>query len=142
MTGDPAALHVSDLVEREGRKLSKNLGATTLSCVGLMLRQARQNPAALDSVWAVVTAICAGKPIYERLLDGLFYIETHIADGEHITDAAWLKRIIKAGPEALNDHANRAAAFYSRGGAKVWASGMIEVLNKGHRNRLEMLGTK
>ena len=56
----------------------------------------------------------------------------------NLTDRDWLKRVKKAGVDALLEGAAKASAFYSHGGAKVWAAGMVEAINRGHRNRLEL----
>ena len=46
--------------------------------------------------------------------------------------------MLKAGYDALVEGTAKASAFFAKGGARVWAQGIVEVINKGHRIRLEM----
>lgn len=47
-------------------------------------------------------------------------------------------RLKAIGAPRLVEGANKASAFFVRGGAQVWARGMLEEINKGLRNRFEM----
>lgn len=139
MTDDKSALFLERLLTQYGRRLSHGGGPASVSCVSLLLRLAKQNEQALSSTFSIVSKICFGKPIHERLIDSLFYIETHLPHGESVASGKWAERIIKAGSESLLEGAGKASAFYARGGSKVWAAGMLEAINKGARNRLQLL---
>jgi hypothetical protein len=43
-----------------------------------------------------------------------------------------------AGADGLLGAANRFAAAYSKGGAKVWGLGMVEAMNKGCRTHMKL----
>lgn len=75
--------------------------------------------------------------ISEILLDGLFYLHQNIGDGG-LKNKNLIARLKKFGAKLLIRGAQSAAAFYSKGGAKVWAVGMLEVINAGLRNKFEM----
>jgi hypothetical protein len=68
-------------------------------------------------------------PVPEILLEGLWYIH-HNSDAS-IEDAKVRQRIKKIGARLLLRSAQESAAFFSRGGAKVWAHGMLQAINKG-----------
>jgi hypothetical protein len=92
----------------------------------------------LTRLFPLIGIVCVGKPVHERILDGLLYIETHLPDEQSLIDKEWRKRMLRVGYDGLLDAANRFAAAYSKGGARVWAVGMVEAMNKGCRNRMEM----
>jgi hypothetical protein len=133
------ALVVEQLITSIGRTASKNLGTTTITCIALLIKLATLNKDLLIRIWPLIGEISKGKNIGEKLIDGLFYIESNMVDGESISDKLWSKRIEKVGIDELNLGAQRAAAFYVRGGSKVWAMGMMESINRGLHNKLQLI---
>lgn len=138
-TGDPTATLVDRLLSEAGRSASVSVsgdGSTTIRCISVMMNAARTNPDRLTRVWLLVTRLCDGRFINEMLLDGLLMLDAKAK--EPITAERWSERIISVGPERLLEAARRAAAYYAKGGAKVWSLGMLEAINKGLRNRLKL----
>lgn len=72
------------------------------------------------------------------MVSGLHHIESKMPEGESLTDSRWRERVLQAGYERLLQAAGSAAAYHARGGAKVWADGMLKEMNKGRRIRLEI----
>ena len=72
--------------------------------------------------------------VHQILLEGLFYIHLHCS--KNLNDVYMRDRLMKVGVAKLIDSAKRCAAFYAKGGAKVWADGMLTELNKGIRNKM------
>jgi hypothetical protein len=138
VTESTEALLVQELAAQAGRHISRDTSPSTIGCIGLLLRLAKANPATLQKMWPMLTDVCKGYNLHERIVDGLMYLETNMPEGESLTDRKWRSRIEKVGYAALLDAAAKASAFYSRGGAKVWALGMLEAINKGLRERLEI----
>ena len=133
LAGDEHAMVVDDLITSIGRSVASVSGPTGVRCLSSMLRAANADEACLRRVWPVVAAVCKGQALHERLLEGLFYIEQHLPEGQSLADRRWQERVIRAGFEGLLAAANRAAGFYSKGGPKIYATGMLEALNKGCR---------
>lgn len=135
---DPAAMMLQELIEMAGRTPSGGGGPTGVKCVGVLLRWANKEPEILRHVWPLIAEVSQGKTLHERIVDGLLHIETRLPPGVSLMDKEWRRRVNKTGVESLLDGAAKAAALYAKGGPKVWATGMIEAINRGHRNRLEL----
>jgi hypothetical protein len=135
---DPAAMVVQELLNSTGHAPGNGMSAMSVKCVGVLIKEADTDAATLCKVWPLIAVVSEGKPVHARLIEGLLYIEKRMPEGDSLTDRDWLKRVKKAGVDALLEGAAKASAFYSHGGAKVWAAGMVEAINRGHRNRLEL----
>ncbi len=134
--GDPGAIAAERFARSAGRSIALQSGPTSLACVSALMSINRDEPEALARIWPLVAAVCMGQPFHERILRGLVYLETHMPEGESLTALKWTERVTRIGYDSLLDGANKAAVFYSRGGAKTWAKGMQQVINHGLRNRL------
>ena len=110
---DESAMIVDDLITSIGRSVASVSGPTGVRCLSSMLR--------------------AVSALHERVFEGLFYIERNLPAGQSLTDRRWQDRVIRTGFENLLAAANRAAGFYSKGGPKIYATGMLEQLNRGCR---------
>ena len=135
---DPAALIVQELLNSTGHAPGNGASSKSVKCIGILLKEANTDASILCKMWPLIASVSEGKVVHARLIEGLLYIEKRMLDGNSLTDRDWQNRVKKAGADALLDGASKAAAFYTAGGAKVWAAGMVEVINKGHRNRLEL----
>lgn len=133
MRGDQNTVFVNALITQAGRTVSNYAGPTTVRCLTSMLRAAENDREALGRLWPLIVELSIGQPLHERIFDGLMYVETHLPGGQSLTEKRWRERVFRITYQGLLDGAQRAATFYSRGGAKVWAIGMLEALNKGCR---------
>lgn len=140
VTNDPAALLVKKLCDQVGREIKGSPTPNSVRCVSTMLRQASSAGGVLERLWPLLHALVEGQPMSERLVDGLVYVEQHMPDGESLIDRKWRERVMRVGATAMMDGATKAAAFYAKGGAKVWAIGIVQALNHKHRNRLVLEG--
>jgi myo-inositol-1(or 4)-monophosphatase len=71
--------------------------------------------------------------IYNFVTDELYWAVK--GGGNGLDDKRLNRRLRDIGAEQLLEAANRAGAFYARGGAKVWADGMLNACNKGLHNK-------
>ncbi len=136
----PAALLVQQLITAVGRTASESSSGTTVRCLAPMMWHAERQPEVLRRVWPLIAEVCSGKPVHERILEGMLYIETHLPEGESLMDKEWRKRALRVSYDGLLGAASRFAAAYSKGGAKVWALGMVEAMNKGCRTHMKLAG--
>lgn len=136
IAGDEDAALVLDLIEQSNRVPAKASSPTTVSCLHAMYMLAKQDRDLLTNIWPLVTHLCEGESIHNKLLLGLAYIEKRMGDGSSLTTGKWRRRVIDVGREALLRAANEASAYYARGGAGIWAAGIEKAINKGLRNRL------
>lgn len=135
---DRAALLVQELLDQAGKVPGNGMSPGSVKCVGALLRWANDDAATLCSVWPLIVAVSSGQVIHRRIVDGLMYIAKRMPTGSSLTDREWQKRVLKVGVTGLLDGAAKAGAYYAFGGMKVWAAGMVEAINRGHRNRLEL----
>lgn len=134
---DKAALVVQDLL-RHSNRTAGGSSASSVKCLTMLMKHADADETTLRKLWPLMATLCDGRVFSERIVEGLMYIEKRMPAGCSLADPEWNKRVLKVGGGALLDAAARASAFYARGGAKVWAVGMVEAMNKGYRTRLEI----
>lgn len=138
--GQPDALIAQKLVQEAGRTVEEGgSNASTIRCIARLLFWIREEPERLQRLWPCLIKAAEGQTFSEILLDGVLYLDGHNSAGPKLS-AKWLARIEEVGQKNLISAAQKAAMTYARGGAKVWAAGMLDVLNfKMHdRNRLAL----
>jgi hypothetical protein len=140
MIGDPDTLFADSLIKKAGRMPGNNGGANEVRCLSSLLGVVKKNRPAIISVWPLIAEVCYGSQLHENILEGLFYIESNLPEGQSLSDKRWCERVIRVGYSRLLDGAQRAASLYRRGGAKVWATGMLEEINKVCRIRITLRG--
>lgn len=133
---DEATIFVHAMIENAGRTPAAKAGPDTVRCLTTIVSAARNTRGALNRVWPIVVQVCHGNTLHERVIAALLYIECNLVDGQSLTDKRWRDRLIKLGYKGMLDSANRAAAFYAKGGPKVWALGLVQEINKGSRTHM------
>lgn len=140
--GDPTANYVNELFVEIGitPKISGASKPLDIASVGWSLLKANENREAFEEVIRFAADLCRDDaPLHEILLGGLYYVHTNFKpDG--LRNKELRSRIKKFGHKKLVNSSKSAAAYYQRGGAKVWARGMIDAINKGLHNKFEMKG--
>lgn len=134
----PGALAVQALVDKTNRTISSNTGAVSIACVKLLVDyfEGSDGPI-ITKLWPLLIALCEGRAFHDRLVQSLVYIDKHLPEGESLTDKRWEDRLLKIGGASLAAAMTSAQAFYAKGGARVWASGVVNRINKGlSRNKL------
>lgn len=136
---DVAARFVEQLCEQNGIVPQYTAsGPGTIRCVSWLVARANEDRKALARVLALAAELSAreGLPVAEKLLDGLWHI--HKKCGAGLDDKRLMSRIRTKRASELLEGALRAAAYYARGGGKVFAEGMLNVLNKGLQHKFTM----
>ena len=134
--GDASALLVESLVENSSRKLSNQTANNTISCIATLMQWAKSEPVILAEMWELLLDVCNSHPLHTRVVEGLLYLETRLRPEQSLLSTRWKNRVLKVGYDGLLESATKACAYYSKGGPKVCASGVIEALNKSQRDRL------
>lgn len=134
--GNREAQIVNELVSKSGRKISKGAGEGTVKCVSVMLKCIKQDEGAFRRIWPVVIEICEDRVLHSEILDGAFYLETNAADDASIAMKPWRDRFINATYSGMLEAIGTAKAFYSKGGPKVYAQGILSIMNKRARTNL------
>jgi hypothetical protein len=133
---DPLAVFVNDTLVGLDIKI-RNDSKTPMSVksLALLMHIANQDKQAFKVTMEVCAKLCSNHPIQEMLVHGLFYLHTN---GVDLSGKEIRQRMNSVGVTALLDGSKRAAAFFARGGAKVFATGMLEAINKGLRKRYKL----
>lgn len=111
-----------------------------LKCIAWCMKRAAENKETFALVLAMGAELSTqdDMPILERVLEGLWILNAKC--GEGLNGDRLKKRLREKGARALLDAANRAAAYYSSGGGKIWAQGMLAELNKGLQKKFSIDG--
>lgn len=107
-----------------------------LKSVAWSVRRAGEDAEKFEIVMRMAAELSHDIPIQERLLEGLWYINDRLRGG--ISDKRFSDRLRAVGARRLIDAANKASAYFVRGGANVWATGMMDEINKGLRNKFAL----
>lgn len=131
-SGDPVAVQFSELCEQLNIRITQTAtsGGTMKSAAWGVRRMAENaEDAQIVLTLAAEMSHAGNEPIQERLLEGLWYI--HRNCNVNLNGPRLQKRIRQIGIRDLVNAAYAGAAFYSRGGARAWAAGMMNAINKG-----------
>ena len=138
VSGDETALYLQDLFERNGVEVVAHTQVFGVKCVAIITRLAEQKRDALEAMFPIAVAIAKaeGVSVKERIIESLCYLQ-HYGD-QDLSSGTWRARILRLGHVELMRAAGEGAAFHARGGAAAWASGVMQALNKGIRNKLTL----
>lgn len=139
ITKNPAAMMVQRLCDEVGREIKESPGPNSVRCVSTMMRLASNDPAILERVWPLLHQLLPGRPISERLLSALVYIEKNMPDGTSLLDKFWRERVMRVGASAMEDGAMRSVAYHKKGGPRICALGVVQALNFNARIRLKLV---
>lgn len=134
--GDPVALKAHALIEASGRSVGGTTGPNTFNALTSLMRCISEDNAAIERIWPLLVNVSLGTAMHNKLMEGLFYIETHL-ENQSLTDKKLSARVMSVGHDALLEGANKASAYYARGGAKIFAEGILNAIN--YRSRTQIL---
>lgn len=134
-SGDETAKYVDTVFRRLGivprARAAKPL---EIKSVAWAMDKARENRAAFEVVIKTAAELCQESTLQEILLQGLYYIQTNC--DTKLDDKRMNDRLKKIGQARLVEAGKRSSAYFTRGGAKVWADGMLLEINKGLHNKI------
>lgn len=135
VSGDEVAIAVRDMVSRSGYEIKRGGGGSgVVSCVGTLMWAYRSDPSLCQSVWELCVELFGGDYLVGPFFASLFYLEQHCRKhGESVLAGKNRAKLIREGHEAIGKRMASAKAYHGKGGSKVAASGVAELLNKGRR---------
>lgn len=137
--GDEAALAVHSTLEALGiRAVQTANKPRDLKSIAWAVRKAGEDLKKFETVMIAAAELCHDMPIPERLIEGLWYIQERLQCG--IEDKRFNARLRAVGARGLVNAASKASAYFVRGGGRTWATGMMDEINKGLRNKFELRG--
>jgi hypothetical protein len=134
--GDETAIFVQEVFDDLGIAVTKAaVHGKQIKGVRVCIEQAAISRHEFLVVMKFVARLCETTPLYERLLTALFFLNANVEGG--VSDPRMRERLMKLGPGGIMDATGKAAAYYSRGGAKIWAEGILNEVNRGLRHRFD-----
>lgn len=144
ISGDLIASVAQELIQGAGRSIDSRSSESSVDCLTALMNVIRLDEQTARKVWPVVTEICEGHNIDNRLLQGFAYLERKLQDkqGERrsITEPDNKRKLVAAGRDHLMREVTKAAAYYHRGGERVFAEGLLNVINYRRQHRLFLKG--
>lgn len=134
---DPIALYVKSVLDGLGIKPSKGAYPRTLKSMLWAMTTATEDKALFARVINLASEMCGTESaVQEILLHGLTYIDKHVENG--LDNKLLRTRLLKIGSENAVSGGRRMAMAMAKGGAKVWAQGILEAANKNCKYRIEI----
>lgn len=136
---DPVALIIDQLAREAGRTIRGNHDRTSVACVGRLMRCIKENESALRRVWPIIIELCKDAPISEYLVGGIWSLERRLKRGTSLTERRWCEQLTKIGREGIEQSIrNTATLLGQQRNERVLAQGVLNAINKGTRNKLEV----
>jgi hypothetical protein len=130
---DPDSLYIDRVLKQHNIRLVKGAKSPlSFSAVGFCYHMAKTSSTRFEQTMELVADICQEIPIPEMLVAGLFYLGSNLT--VDLTDPRLRHRIQTIGATRLTKAAKEAQYFHNTGGSKIWAAGMVKLLNRGLRN--------
>jgi hypothetical protein len=137
VAGDASAIYVSQKLDSLGlRVLNVPKNPKEIKSIAWAVKRASEDRERFDRVIEIAEELSTSKPIMSFILEGLWYIDAKVEGG--LSNKRLREKILKVGDERLLLGISRAKAYYSRGGEKVFASGMLDEINKNLRTKFEL----
>lgn len=136
--GDETAIYIDTIFNQLGIKVAGSAKhGMEINSMGWCMESARIDRDVFESVVTVAAELCADHPVLKMLLEGLWYIDMY--SPIKLNDKRLRSRIIKIGAPKLIESAQRAAAYFARGGARIFAQGMLTEINRGLRDKFTVI---
>lgn len=126
------AIAVRDVLSRHGYSVKGVAGdGVKIKCVAAIASAMKNCGISAERAVQLIADIAPGAPFDDVVFSGLAYLDDHCRKNNiDLLNRQNRTQLQSLGYEKLKEASQKAAAFYSRGGAKVWATGITEVLNK------------
>lgn len=126
VTGDPVTAAVNEIIQKTGHYFGKNSsGKYAVSCGRTLMKCYQRDPVLFGPTWDVCVGVCGEGGIHGEIFEGLFYIAKDMG----ISLALYREKLIAAGRANILSSIATAKSFYSKGGPKVYASGIANIIN-------------
>jgi hypothetical protein len=130
---DKYAIAVQRVLDEHGLVIDRNSRPHNFSSIAWALKAAERDLPGFELTMRVAIDAAAGRShLKENLLRALFCLHSK---HDALSDRKFVRRLCQVGYQNLLDGMARAAAYYKRGGDRVWASGLLDTVNHGLRNR-------
>ena len=131
VAGDQSSKEIVSIVADNGLQMRPD-GAKpgTITCIAACERMYAQSPSSFARVIALAAKISAADNVFVCgiLVGGLSVLDRKVQDG--LQDKRLAQKLTEVGAIALVDAARKMSFRIGKGGAVVWADGMLEIINR------------
>lgn len=133
VANDPTAIKLRDLFNKYGIlfDVKDSRKPKSLKTIAPCLTMVEQDKVAFETTLRICSVLCQDRYIHEKLIVGIYYLLTHLSNN----DSRFEHRIYQVGAAKCLEGAEKASAFFSEGGSKVWGTGILTAINKGLKIR-------
>jgi hypothetical protein len=131
VAGDRITIDALDLMRKHGYQPSRSGAEDGVSALGTYMRFFKSERDLFTKVFPLVTELHDHRPIQERQLTAIMYIAKYGEPSAHSKEGR--ARLLELGYDAIAGSIARSAAAFSKGGARIFAQGVIDLMNKGRR---------
>lgn len=139
VAGNEAAYAVQKMVTDAGYKVvnSSCSGKGSVSCVATLLSQCEKGGNVAADIFAMMAHVYDGQSIDGDTFAGMCFLERHLRHKNlgSLLESVHVERLRLEGSAGIEKFIGKARDYYSRGGAKVYAQGVVNLLNKLRRTR-------
>lgn len=133
---DEDSLYLEKLFKDLGMRAGTNHRPKEVNCIGTCFQLMKANRLRFEQTMKFMAELCKDEPITMILLQGIYYLNMHLANGD-LDNKRLRDKLLEVGAIKLTKAAQRSAAYYASGGAKVWATGMLQDINKRLRDKFK-----
>lgn len=128
---EPYAVQANTLIQKYGYVFTKH-GGEQFSCgaVQAIQNKIKRNNEAADKTIKILTEICEGEPLRKNPVDALFYLITNNGGIDFYNEYPFIK-MKNAGIDAIENEIIRVTRIAQKGGEKVSAMGLLNIINSG-----------
>lgn len=135
--GNKQAKLLDGLMQETGRE-AVMFGPNSVRCLGELMSWAEKKPDSLSKLFPLLDLLCEGKPIHVYLAKAFYYIECRLTDGQSLSASRWRNRMIDIGYDELIEAMKKEAAHRGSSSPLYLAEGLLDRINKGLRQHLEL----
>lgn len=141
--GDANVIDIIETLRATGHTISPNQGASNVAFPAALLRAWQSDAMLAKSLWPLCVSVHNGEYIHSDIWEGLFYLQ-RILNLEHpkfsVSSKNNIEKLKLSGRSKILEEISKAKSFFHKGGPRVYAMAIVQILNWGRadKNRIEI----
>ncbi len=134
---DAACMAIRDIIEASGYVVSSKKGHRQVCCIAAIQKEYHRNAELMQRIWQVCVMVFKGEPVFDRAFSGLCYLERYLEDARlgSVREQPLLGKLVSSGHAKLAHAIAQRTMELNKGGAKIYADGIVNLLNKHSRTK-------
>ena len=134
---DPRAIAVNSQVQANGYEIKNGNQKNTICCVSSLYNAYTSCPVTFAKALNICCQIASGESFHGMLFDGVFYLERWMSENKcgSLLDRHNIDTLKQAGISVIDKSIGSARAYYINGGPKIFAEGVVNVINHKRSSR-------